>query len=626
MGTDTQPSPVAAPAPPAAHSDDAATGRESAWKARGPALALVALVVVAAGVYAGFAQLVEAPRVHPDEHLYAGAGASLAEDGELAVRGEEWELGPVYPVVLASVLTVAGDRETAYALYRIANALLFALAAIPIFLLARRLLRPWWSVGVAALALAIPSSMYVSLVMTESVSYLVYSLAALAIALALESPSTPRQLAAIAAVGLAYATRAQFAVLFGALLVGLVAVWALDRERGSARAAIRQAWPSLAVAALGVAVFVVRPLATGASPLDSVGAYEVLFRGYDPLDIVKWGAYHLADLDFYLAFIPVAVAPIVLWLLWGRARDGSRPAAAFVALFLTVNAGMLFVTAAFSSTEFGFDRLHDRNVFYLAPLWLIALVVWLAEGLPRPRVALGIGIALAVALPLILPFRYIASDVGVDVVPSALWARLNDELAGELLTARKLLVLALLVLAVAIAFLPRRYGWVFVGVVVASFATTSVLAWERIVDAPEDSVFAGGLSRTWVDDALPDGAEVTKLYLVSTRCPASALTWHGLYLTEFFNRSVARAAYIGDSIPDGLPIERVEVARDGRLLSAAGRPLVADYVYTQPGIDLEGRRLASGTAANLVLWDVSGRPVRIVGASSDEDVTTVDCT
>jgi hypothetical protein len=230
-----------------------------------------------------------------------------------------------------------------------------------------------------------------------------------------------------------------------------------------------------------------------------------------------------------------------------------------------------------------------------------------------------------VALPLILPFRYIASDVGVDVVPSALWARLNDELAGELLTARKLLVLALLVLAVAIAFLPRRYGWVFVGVVVASFATTSVLAWERIVDAPEDSVFAGGLSRTWVDDALPDGAEVTKLYLVSTRCPASALTWHGLYLTEFFNRSVDRAAYIGDSIPDGLPIERVDVAQDGQLLSVAGRPLVADYVYTQPGIDLEGRRLASGTAANLVLWDVGGRPVRIPRASSDEDVTTTDC-
>ena len=92
-----------------------------------------------------------------------------------------------------------------------------------------------------------------------------------------------------------------------------------------------------------------RPLATGASPLDSVGAYEVLFRGYDPLDIVKWGAYHLADLDFYLAVVPVAVAPTVLWILWGRARDGSRQAGSFVAVFLTVNAGMLFVTAAFSS-------------------------------------------------------------------------------------------------------------------------------------------------------------------------------------------------------------------------------------------------------------------------------------
>ena len=172
---------------------------------RRPILVLAAIVIGVALLYAGAAQLVSTPRVHPDEHIYGGGGASLGEGDGLRLRGEPYELGPVYPAILASVLVIAGDRETAYHLYKIVNGLLFALAAIPIYLVARRLLRPWWSVGVAAFSIAIPSSMYVALVMTESASYLAYSVALLAIVLALERPSAARQLGVLAAVVLAYA-------------------------------------------------------------------------------------------------------------------------------------------------------------------------------------------------------------------------------------------------------------------------------------------------------------------------------------------------------------------------------------------------------------------------------------
>ena len=198
---------------------------------RRPILALAALVVGIALVYAGSAQFVSTPRVHPDEHIYGGGAASLGEGEGLKLRGEPYELGPVYPALLAPILAVAGDRETAYPLYKALNALLFALAAIPIYLVARRLLQPWWSVGVAAFSIAIPSSMYVALVMTESASYLAYSLALLAIVLALERPTGARQLAVLGAVTLAYATRAQFAVLFGAYVLALAGVWVMSRDR-----------------------------------------------------------------------------------------------------------------------------------------------------------------------------------------------------------------------------------------------------------------------------------------------------------------------------------------------------------------------------------------------------------
>ena len=591
---------------------------------RRPVLALAALVIGIALLYAGMAQLVSTPRVHPDEHIYAGGASSLGESEGLKLRGQPYELGPVYPALLAPILALTGDRETAYPLYKALNALLFALAAIPIYLVARRLLRPWWSLGVAAFSIAIPSSMYVALVMTESASYLAYSCALLAIVLALERPSTTRQLAVLGTVTLAYATRAQFAVLFGAYVLALAGAWAISPDREPIRSLARRLWPTLAALALGTLVLVVRPVVTGSSPLDVIGAYEVLFRGYDPLTIAKWGAYHLADLELYLAVVPIAVAPIVLSRLWRRAREGERRAAAFVAAFATVNAGMLLVTAAFASTEFGFDRLHDRNVFYLATLWLIVLGVWLAEGLPRPRIATAIGIATALALLAALPFRYIASDVGVDVVPSALWARLQELLEGEVVTARKLMAAAVVLLLVLVAALPRRLWWILPCVLLATFATTTALAWERIVDATENAVFAGGLERRWVDDLLPEGTSVTKVYLVSSDCPASAVTWHALYLTEFFNRSLERAAYIGDSIPDGLPIRRVDVVPGGALADEAGDPLDADYVVTQPGIELAGEELGRGTAADLVLWQTES-PVRVVGAARNDDVQTEDC-
>ena len=589
---------------------------------RRPALAIAGLVVAAFVLYAAAAQLVSTPRVHPDEHIYAGAGASLAEGEGLTLRGGEYGLGPVYPTILAAILAITGDREIAYHLYKAANGLLFALAAIPIFLVARRLLRPWWAVGVAGLSVAIPSSMYASVVMTESVSFIAFSLAVYAIVLALERPTVARQLAVLGAVGVAYLIRAQFAVLFAAFVLGLALRWLASREREPLRPASRKLWPTLAAVALGLLALVVRPLVTGESPL---GAYGVLFRGYDPLAIARWGAYHLADLEIYLAVVPLAISPIVLAALWGRARSGSTPDAAFLAAFLTINGGMLFVTAAFASTEFGFDRLHDRNIFYLAPLWLMLLAIWLADGLPRPRIATSIGVVLALALPLFLPFRHIAGDVGVDVVPSALWARVRDALDGEEpLSGRRAFAAFVVLLVVAVVALPRRFRFALPAAVLVSFAVTSVLAWERLINAPENEVFAGGLERPWIDEELPEGTRVTKLYLVTTACPATAVTWHSLYLSEFFNVRVERAAYIGDSVPDGLPIERVNVAPDGQLLTSASVPLEAGYVYTQSGIDLAGEKLSSGTGGELVLWRVEP-PLRVVGASSNAELEAARC-
>ncbi len=591
---------------------------------RAPLVALAAVVAGAFAVYTLLASLIDVPRVHPDEVRYAIAGSSLAEGEGLSLRGGEYGFGPLYALVLAGILLLTSGLAAAYDLFKAANALFFALTAIPVYLLARRLVSEWWAVLAAGLSVAIPSSISVATVMTESLAFFTAAWALYAIMLALESPTTGRQFALLAAIAAAFATRPQFGALYVTWLLGLALVWLiLPARRPRTRTDLVRLWPSALPLVLAVGVLASR-LLSGSSPRESFGAYWELWRGYDPLQVAKWLVYHLADFEIYLAVVPLAVTPIVLAALIRRGRAGSEASAAFAALFLSGNAIGLLVVAAFNSTPYAYDRLHDRYAFYLVPLWLIVLVAWLADGLPRPLVATVSGAVLALVLPAILPFRQLANEAGIDTVPGALWVWLESQTAGPgAISGRLLLAVFVVGLLLAGLILPRRWRLALPAAVLAVFAATAVLAWDRMIDAPENAVLAGGLEPAWIDELLPDDARVTKLYIESEACPVSTLTRHALFATEFFNVTVDRAAYIGDSIPDGIPLDRVEV-ESGRLVFEDGAQFVADFVYTQPGIELVGRKLATGTAAELVLWRTDGE-VRVVGAQTTADIRTADC-
>ena len=184
------------------------------------------LCLVVAGSFALYALLatgVDGPRVHPDEELYVTAASSLVGGDGLTLRGEEYGFGPLLAIVLAAILRLAGNVDVAYDWFKAANALFFALTAVPVYLLARRLVSSWWAVLAAALSVAIPSSISVATVMTESLSYLAAAWALYAMALALERPTVVRQLALLAAIAAAFLTRAQFGILY-VTWVGALAV------------------------------------------------------------------------------------------------------------------------------------------------------------------------------------------------------------------------------------------------------------------------------------------------------------------------------------------------------------------------------------------------------------------
>jgi hypothetical protein len=575
-----------------------------------PVGALAAAIAVVALAYAGIASLADTPRVFNDELIYMEAAASFADGDGLRVRTGPYAYSPAYPVLISPLLALAPDREVAYALIKVANALLFALTAIPAYLLARRLVDPWPSVGVGVLSILVPSSVYVTVVMTESLAYLVSTAALLAIVLALERPAPVRQLAALALIGLAVLTRTQFLLLYVAFLAALVLVYVLlPQRRELGLRGLRSLWPAAASLVVGAALFLVAPLVRGGDPEEALGGYSGLVATYDLFDLVQWLVWHAGAVEFYLAVVAVAVAPVVLVALYGRARAGAEREGAFLAAFATVNAAALLVTAAvvtfLDRPDVEIDRLHDRYLFYVFPLWLVVLVRWLETGAPRPRAALAVGVGVALALALAYPYGQLDLENGVKLVSAvgtALPAALQ-ELAGSTVAGAVVTVALILALLAWVARSRERGSRLVLGTLVAVFALNALLVWGRAFNPPERDVFRGTeLERLWIDERVPAGAAVTML---ESTCEDAVLERDSYFLTEFFNDSVEGVLALARENPDA------RIGGDGGVVLEDGRPLESEFVVAPPGLRLDGREVASGTSVGLVLWEVAG-PVRVV--------------
>jgi hypothetical protein len=382
------------------------------------------------------------------------------------------------------------------------------------------------------------------------------------------------------------------------------------------------------VVAIGL-VAVGLPLATGETPAGLPSAYDDLWEQYDLLDVGRWLVYHLAALELYVAVIPFAVAPIVLARLTRDGRSGSPAAAAFASVFVTANASLLLVAAAFSSTEAGLDHLHDRYVFYAVPLWLVVLALWLHDGLPRPLVATALGVALALVLPALVPFSKVAAEeggVGVDAVVTYLWSEINTlafERFPEAFAGRRILALATVALVTAAVVVPRRSRWTLAAATAGVILLASVLAWRASIDTAGDFQAALPDERTWVDDAVGADADVVSLY-VSAPCATGPWSRTGLLLTEFFNRSIGRSAHLAERDGSLLPSIDARVSSDGSVVREAGGPIEADVVLAAARIQLRGRLVATGTEVPLWLWRVDG-PIRLSSATSTRELQRALC-
>ncbi|MGZ4409579.1 MAG: hypothetical protein ACXVY6_12415, partial [Gaiellaceae bacterium] len=372
------------------------------------ALALAAIVIAGTVTYGSLGGLLKGPSVFADELIYMDATRSVADGHRPMERDQTYGRGLLFPVAAAPVVAVSPNQLDAYRGLQWFNAFLFSLAAIPAFLLARRLLGAGWSVAVAALTVAAPSAVYSGMVLTEAAAYVTGTLALFALLLVVERPTPRHQLVALGSVALAALARPQLVALGVALPAGLaVRWWLLPREsRPAILAGLRRLWPTLAA----VGFVVVVGAAALASGHASLRDYRDVFTTYDVAAVARWSWYTLGNLGLYVAVIPLVAAPAALTDLWSRGRKGSVRDASFLGVFVSINVITVLIVAAFSSATFGGERLHDRYLFYVVPLWLVLFALWLVRGAPFSWRSLTVGAALSAALLATLPQRLLLRD------------------------------------------------------------------------------------------------------------------------------------------------------------------------------------------------------------------------
>jgi hypothetical protein len=558
---------------------------------------LCAIVVGSAIFRAVLGGGIAAPFIMVDEVIWAEIARGLADKGEPLVRGaSDPGYGVIYPLVISPAYALFDNLPTAYAAVKDINAIVMSFAAIPAYFLARRVVDQSLSLLAALLAIAVPSLAYTGTVMTENVFYPLFLVVSLVFVLVLERPTALRVIVLLGLVVLAFATRVQaVAIVPAALLAPLVLALF---QRGGARATLSR-YRALygAVVATGAVALVVQ-LATGRSLQDLLGAYSPVGKAsYDVGTALHYLAWHVEELALYVLVIPLAATIVLL----GRVRSLEPALQAFLAVLVTLTACFVPVVAVFAS-RFS-DRIEERNLFYVAPLFIIALLAWVERGAPRPRVLAPVAAAVSALLVLLIPFdRFLTTSAITDTLMLLPWWSLQDHIGSD--WVRPAAFLLALGLAAAFLFVPRSYALTLPLLVLVLWAGAVKPIWwgtHGFEQFARGSLFQGirTAEPDWIDRTLPDGAEAAFIWTGRT----DRLTVNE---NEFFNRGVGPVYFVTDPTPGGLPETRIRIDRETGAVTLRGRKPVLDaYVIADSSFEPDGKPLARDSGWGITLWRVN---------------------
>jgi Dolichyl-phosphate-mannose-protein mannosyltransferase len=492
----------------------------------------------------------------PDEYLYSAVSRSLGADGRPLVRGEPAHFPALLEPLAAAPLWALASIETAYRLVQAENAVFMSLAAIPAYLIARRVgLGSRYALACAAFAVAIPDLAFAPSILTDPMAYPLVLGALYAGLVALETGGWRAQLAFVGLAAAVTLTRVEYAVLVPVFVAGALV---LDRRAAFHRQ--RLPFALFAAAALGALAF---------GPHRVLGYYSYVVDLHLGTGLLKWAGLDL----FFLALaggVVLVPGAVVALLLPGR----TRVERAFSALAVPFALALMVETALISSD--GTQRFRERYLFAILPLLPIAFGLYLKRGRPGRSAVLAIAAAIAIAAAL-MPLSHAASGHGSDDSP-LLWS--YNELQWHLgavgassLFAACAIAAAGLAALLASKRMPRP---AVVGLGAALVAVSALSLGASLFDTTYAQAIRAHLTApnpSWVD-----AAHVGPVDAIETDAAPPASLMQQL----FWNTSIEHELLLGSNAlaTDSFGTQTMQVGTDGTL-SSDGRPLDAAFLFQQ---------------------------------------------
>jgi hypothetical protein len=604
--------------------------------------------------------------VMTDELQYAKLATSIGETGSPlpSLHGTAVSVSnQLYPLLIAPFYG-ALSTPSAFRAAHILNAIVMASAVIPAYMLGRQVLSRGWALAAAALSVCALWMVLAGFVMSEAAAYPAFLWALLGLQLAIVSPSVRHDLLAVAALGLAFLARAQFAVLALVLPLAVLAYevgrqlaagdgpWWRRAATGARTAVVRR--PVLAVLyAVGAIVALAAAISDSVGGL--LGAYSVTLEEGSLLPFDTWpsAARHIDTIAIGAGFVPLVLGGG--WMLAALYRSRSDRERALATLFLLTVVLLTIETASYNVRFGGPEVVRDRYLFYIVPLLLIGTAAALSSA-PRNPLAIAAGciVVFFAATASILELEPFVG-LNVDSPVSVLYDRLGD-LSGGVGTETFVALAALVLggaLVLGVLFAPRLPFAVTVFVLLAVFATGALYAaGDRVLegDGPSGRPLAEppGVVLDWLDSVLPDGADAGLVaFPVSTEWHLSAIRW---WDAEFWNRSVTRAYVLPDGTFTYTPFPTEELVIDwesGEIPDTANAPAFVVRAPNDPRFGLRGSSHAANEGLEVVAverpyhalwatrgldvdgWTGRGRPVtlRLYGGSKEPaEIVELDLT
>jgi hypothetical protein len=573
-------------------------GERRAWTRAHVSVRLGAIGAAVAALQAVLATAMPSPWIVPDELIYSEMAKSIASGHLPAVRGATtFSYGVVYPLLI-SPAWLTGNTVVSYAVAHVINAVLLASAVVPAYLLARRFVSERASLAVATLSVLIPSMTYASSLLVENALYPAVLWALLAMVRSYERPTAARQVVALAALGVAFEVK----TLAVALLAAHVSIVL-------ARPGRRRFAPTLWLVGPAAVVGGAAATVLAGSPAHVVGAYAVVLDHVDVTAVPWWFLLHVAELVLAAGVIP-AVATCLVALRAPRGEAGSSARLFATVLSWALGWTVLAVAAFASWPEAGPDglpattsRIYERSTFFLLPLFLVGLAMWLEQPERRARrreVALAVAVAL---LPALLPISQLRFNANFQTLALVPWLSIDLVGAGWVIFA---VVLAAAATACAFGAARRQLlTWLVVG---AWFAVGTTFVYGSVLNESRNAQAIGaGQDRRWIDEAVGGGAQVAVLWREpGTGIQAPAARHRLVWLNEFFNRSVGPVYVLGAEMPYGLATTQVAV-RDGAVVEAArGTPVHARFVLAACDARVAGTVVARSRETGMAVVETGG--------------------